>query len=103
MTKKGTTTPKMNDTNPKSKKPIAKRVPIKKIRGYDALKPFLREVDNIVSQECGKHESMNGFPWYAKWSECNNKQLFTSTSINTIGKIVCPKLNYNERTVKQVA
>ena len=82
----------------KAKPKARQKSPSKKIRGYDALKPFLHEVNKIVSKECARHESMEGLSWYKTWEKWNAKDLFTSTSINVIGKIVCPELKYNEQT-----
>lgn len=63
MTKKEDTVPK---PKPKIKTNHTNRTHVKKIRGYDALKPLLREDNNIVSGKCGKHESVNGLLWYTK-------------------------------------
>jgi len=109
MTTSKESTPKKKDTGPPtrpqpghaSRNPVL-QTSVRKIRGYDALKPFLREVNKIVSEECSKHESVTGLSWFTQWSKWNEKSLFTVTSINTIGKIVCPELKYNERTVKQI-
>ena len=76
MTKSKESTPKKKDTGPitrtktshASRNPV-KQTSVKKIRGYDALKPFLREVNKIVSEECSKHESVNGLSWYTQWSK----------------------------------
>ena len=72
------------------------------IREYNAIKPFLHEVNKIVQEEYSKHESVDELPWYKKWREWNNKELFESTAINVIGKIVFPELRYTERTVKKL-
>ena len=109
MTTSKDSTPTKKDTGPStrpqpgraSRNPVL-QTSVRKIRGYDALKPFLREVNKIVSEECSKHESVTGLSWFTQWSKWNEKSIFTVTSINTIGKIVCPELKYNERTVKQI-
>ena len=91
---------KATSQRPQVKTKHGKRTPsIKKIRGYDAIKPFLHEVNKIVQEECAKHESFDELPWYSTWKRWDKKALFDSTTINVIGKIVCPELKYTERTI----
>ena len=74
-----------------------------KIREYNAIKPFLHEVNKIVKEECAKHKSVEDFPWYSIWKTWDKKDLFEFTTINVIGRIVCPELRYKERTIKNLA
>ena len=96
---------KKRDTvlNPNVKKNHGKRTPsTKKIRGYDAIKLFLHKVNTTIKEECAKHESLDNLPWYSKWKTWDKQELFESTSINVIGKNVCPDLRYNKRTLQQL-
>ena len=76
---------------------------MQKIKGYNAIKSFLHKVNKIVKKECAKYESGDMLSWYSKWKKWNKNELFESTSINKIGKIVCMELKYKERRVKSLA
>ena len=72
-----------------------------KIRGLDEIAPFLHEVNKIVAEECA-NKSLEALPWYPIWERWNDKRLMRSPSINEIGKIICPDLSYNERTIQAI-
>ena len=99
MPKKKSTVPEANVNSNHGKRKPSKH----KIRGYDAIKPFLHEVNKIVKEECAKHESVADLPWYSVWKTWDDKELFESKTINVIGRILCPELTYKERTVKNLA
>ena len=74
----------------------------RKVRGYDEIAPFLHEVNKTVAEECANQTKVEALPWYSKWEQWNDKHLMRSPSINEIGKIICPDLKYNERTVEKI-
>ena len=70
---------KKRDTvpNPNVKTNNGKRTPLrKKIRGYDAIKPFQHKVNKIVKEECAKQESLGNLPWYSKWKKWEMQKIF---------------------------
>ena len=71
-------------------------------RGLDEIKPFLHEVDKIVTEEASKHTTGNTMPWYILWQKWKSKDLFNKTSMNSITTVICPDLHYNQRTIRSV-
>ena len=59
-----------------------------RLRGLDEIKPFLRQVEKIVTEECPKHDKAQTFPWYKTWESWSSKKLLEMKSWNTLTDII---------------
>ena len=73
-----------------------------RVRGLDEIKPFLKQVGKIVTEESQKWDSTDEMPWYNTWESWDTLGLLEKTSMNSITNIICPDLLFNDRTIKAV-
>ena len=73
-----------------------------RVRGLDEIKPFLKHVGKIVTEESQTYATTDDMPWYKTWESWINQDLLNAKSMNSISDIICPDLFYNQRTIKAV-
>ena len=76
--------------------------PTRRNRGLDEISLFLHQVDNIFSEECAKHETIETIPWYKTWESWMQQNLLLKTSMNSVTATIVPDLFYNQRMIKGV-
>ena len=73
-----------------------------RVRGLDEIKPFLKQVGKIITEESQKYDTTDSLSWYKTWESWDKQDILTRTSMNSITNIICPDLFYNQRTIKAV-
>ena len=73
-----------------------------RVCGSDDIKPFLKQIGKIVTEECQKYDSADDMPWYKTWESWNIQDLLAAKSFNSITTIFCPDISYTQRTIKAV-
>ena len=73
-----------------------------RFHGLDKIKPFLRQVEKIVTEETMKHDKAYTFPWYKTWDSWSTKKLLDTKTWNQLSNIIFPNLKYNNHTIKSV-
>ena len=84
-------TPKRTQDNSKLRRSTK---PTPRVRGLDEIKPFLKQIGKIVTEECQKYDTPNDLKWYTTWESWNTQELLEKTSMNSITNIICPDLFY---------
>ena len=97
-----TTTPRTRDVPEDARKSSCNVKSTPRFRGLDEIKPFLKQIGKIVTEECQKHDSADDIPWYKTWESWNIQDLLAAKSINHITTVICPDLSCNQRTIKAV-
>ena len=73
-----------------------------RVCGSDDIKPFLKQIGKIVTEECQKYDSADDMPWYKTWESWNIQDLLAAKSFNSITTVICPDLSYTQQMIKVV-
>ena len=72
------------------------------VRGLHSIKPFLHQANKIVLEECQNYQTVDNLSWYQTWLGWTEKDLLNVKTMNGITNIICPDLNYGDRSIESV-